>query len=307
MSSHTSEVAKPECMFCSITLELYVNKIYLSWWTGMFPRRVTELTVVLLLALVCQGTWDSVLHMVVPLQAQMTHRTVWGDICVCKIRVWTHFHLAPNSMHVWVRKVSTGTGVNRDSFLWLSQVACVQSPVWIVQELESTSLGVITCSLESRVGHMEGGILLAAEIIIWLSQPMNHSSEGDTQWEIRIETETRCHCKWKGWEMSIASINLRSYLNWIIGSLLIGGGSQNPACSKYDYYCIITIVTTCYGLNYFQKVSSNSVPNHEYLNLILFGKRLFVDIIKRRSDHTGLERYWGKKEVENVWSLKFLA
>ena len=39
----------------------------------------------------------------------------------------------------------------------------------------------ITCSLESRVGHLEGGSFLVAEIIIWLFQSMNYSSEGASQ------------------------------------------------------------------------------------------------------------------------------
>lgn len=225
--------------------------------------------------------------MVVLLQAQMTHRIVCVNICVCKIRVWTHFHLAPNSMHVQMTKVSTGTGVNRNSLPWVSQLAFVGFPVWIFQEFESTRICIITCSPGSSVGWTEGGILLAAEICNPLVVPANESFiwRGYTvrnNSNIYREIETRYHCKWKGWEMSIANINLPNYSNWVISGLLIGGGSQSLACSKYNYYCIITIVTTCYGLNYFWKGSSNSVSNCEYLNLILFGKRLFVDIIKLR-------------------------
>lgn len=65
-------------------------------------------------------------------------------------------------------------------------------------------------------------------------------------------------------------------------SLLIGGGSQSLACSVISTV-FLTIVTTCHGLSYTsKKVSSNSIPKCEYLNLILFGKRLFVDTIKLR-------------------------
>ena len=39
----------------------------------------------------------------------------------------------------------------------------------------------ITCSLESRVDHLEGRSFLVAEINIWLFQSMNYSSEGTSQ------------------------------------------------------------------------------------------------------------------------------
>ena len=39
----------------------------------------------------------------------------------------------------------------------------------------------ITCSLESRVGHLEGGSFLVAEINMWLFQSMNYSSEWASQ------------------------------------------------------------------------------------------------------------------------------
>lgn len=61
-----------------------------------------------------------------------------ANICVHKIRVWTHFCLTPNSMHVKVTNVSTITRVNKDCLLWLSQVACMGSPVLIFQKPECT-------------------------------------------------------------------------------------------------------------------------------------------------------------------------
>lgn len=98
---------------------------------------------------------------------------------VYKIGAWTHLNLASNPMSVKLINVSYW---NRGQWRFLTFLKPGGlSEILCLQELETMRKCGITCSLESSVGHLEGGSFSVAEIIIWLFQSMNYSSEGASQ------------------------------------------------------------------------------------------------------------------------------
>lgn len=161
-------------------LEFCMNKISLSWCTGMFPRKFPQLTVILLSALVCQGNWDSALLMVLPLQDSMTPGTVCTDMSVF---AKPEFELISFELQIppilrWHMFLLEQESAKTPYSGW------ARWHVWDPLFELSIRVCITTGSLGSKVGHLKAGIFLGAEIIIWLSQPMNHSSERTMWWEI---------------------------------------------------------------------------------------------------------------------------